>query len=82
MQTPSIPPQFGEEIRCLVGFIDEMGFGILVDIPFRDLVEGLLHEEIGQAGPLLAVKSPPVLTGADDIFGLDFAQLFQGLVPV
>ncbi len=82
MEPAALLTQFGEKIRRFVGLINEARFGILIEIPLRNLMESIIQKKIRQAGPFPAVKGPPMLIGADDFFGMDLTQLLKGTVPI
>ena len=73
--------QIGKEVRCFVGVFDQLRFASLFRIPLRDLAEFPVNDEVGHAGTLRPVKSPPVLIGANDVDVPDTAQFLQRMVP-
>ena len=73
--------QVGEESFRFVGVLQQLRSGHTA-VPFRDGLQGLIDEQIRQAGPLLGVEGLPVPVGADHLLGRKPAEFFEGTVPV
>ena len=72
--------QVGEEAFRLVSVLQQLRLGHSA-VPFRDGLQGLVDEQIRQAGPLLGIEGLPVPVGADHFLGRKPAQFFEGPVP-
>ena len=73
--------QVGEKSFRFVGVFQQLRLGD-APVPFRDGFQGLIDDQIGQAGSFLRIKGAPVLIRPDHIFCRGLAQFFQSAVPV